>query len=271
MHNHIVKGKYKAVFSDIDGTLLTSKHKVTNDTKKKIEKINQDGVPFILVSARMPKGMIEIRNEIGEANPMISYSGAYVVDGEGKALYSVSVDPKAAYEIAGIIEKEAPEVAVSIYTEDSWLVKDVKHPHIELEMFITGVQAEEVDFTDEKYFQMVHKILCIGTSEEIDELETNLVARFPEIRIYKSKPTYLEIMSMEASKSGAIRILQDIFDIKQEEIIAFGDAQNDIDMLEYAGVGIAMENAAEEVKEAADCITVTNDEEGVLKALDLAF
>ena len=71
--------KYKAVFSDIDGTLLNSKHQIPESTKEKIKQINENGIPYVLVSARMPKGMTAIRAELGAKSPMICYSGALLL------------------------------------------------------------------------------------------------------------------------------------------------------------------------------------------------
>lgn len=97
------KGKYKAVFSDIDGTLLNTSHQIPEKTKNKIQKINQEGIPFVLVSARMPKGMTEIRKELGAKSPMICYSGALVVDENDKPLYSVSLKKDEAIELCKTI------------------------------------------------------------------------------------------------------------------------------------------------------------------------
>ena len=83
--------KYKAVFSDIDGTLLNSKHQIPENTRKKIKQINQNGIPYVLVSARMPKGMTAIRAELEAKSPMICYSGALVVDEEDHPIYSVAM------------------------------------------------------------------------------------------------------------------------------------------------------------------------------------
>ena len=235
--------KYKAVFSDIDGTLLNSKHQIPENTRKKIKQINQNGIPYVLVSARMPKGMTAIRAELEAKSPMICYSGALVVD-----------------------EEDHP-----IYTNDEWLVKDKKEYWAAQESDITGVIPQEVSFEDEEVYKEVHKVLCMGDKEDIAALEQQLVKEFPQIRIYRSKDTYLEIMSMKASKSDAIHMLKDHFHVKQEEIMAFGDNFNDIDMIRYAGLGVAMGNAADEVKQAADIVTDINDNEGERQILDKYF
>ena len=91
--------KYKAVFSDIDGTLLNSKHQIPENTRKKIKQINQNGIPYVLVSARMPKGMTAIRAELEAKSPMICYSGALVVDEEDHPIYSVAMPQEVAMKL----------------------------------------------------------------------------------------------------------------------------------------------------------------------------
>lgn len=263
--------KYKAVFSDIDGTLLNSKHQIPTATKNKIQQINQNGIPYVLVSARMPKGMTNIRAELGAKSPMICYSGALVVNEEDKPIYSVTISKEDAKNLCKKIQKINVNISISIYTNDEWLVENKEEYWAAQESEITGVIPKEVSFDDERVYKEVHKILCMGNKEEIAQLEQQLIKEFPEIRIYRSKDTYLEIMSMKASKSDAIHMLKNHFHVEREEIIAFGDNFNDIDMFQYAGLGVAMGNASDEVKQAADIVTDINDNEGERQILDQYF
>lgn len=271
MEGCIEKGIYKAVFSDIDGTLLNTSHRIPELTKRKIQDMNQNGIPFVLVSARMPKGMREIRNELGAQSPMICYSGALVVDEKDHPIYSVALGKEEAKQLCDVIKEKNREISVNIYSNDLWMVEDIEEFWVKQEMEITGVGAKEVSFEDFSVFEEVHKILCMGEAEDIARLEQDLKQQFPEIRIYRSKDTYLEIMSMRASKSDAVHMLEQRFEIQREESVAFGDNFNDIDMIEYAGFGVAVGNAMAEVKDAADYVTDTNDNEGLRKVLDQCF
>ena len=266
-----MKKQYKAVFSDIDGTLLNSKHQIPTATKNKIQQINKQGIPYVLVSARMPEGMTNIRAELGAKSPMICYSGALVVDEDDKPIYSVALPKESAWKLCKRIQELDPKISISIYTNDEWMVEDKEEYWVAQETEITGVIPKEVSFEDEEVYKEVHKILCMGYKEDIAQLEHQLIKEFPEIRIYRSKDTYLEIMSMKASKSDAIHMLKNHFDVERGEIIAFGDNFNDIDMLQYAGLGVAMGNASDEVKQAADIVTDINDNEGERQILDKYF
>ena len=214
--------------------------------------------------------MREIRNELGAQSPMICYSGALVVDEKDHPIYSVALGKEEAKQLCDAIKEKNREISVNIYSNDLW-VEDIEEFWVKQEMEITGVRAKEVSFEDFSVFEEVHKILCMGEAEDIARLEQNLKQQFPQIRIYRSKDTYLEIMSMRASKSDAVHMLEQRFEIQRKESVAFGDNFNDIDMIEYAGVGVAVGNAMEEVKEAADYVTDTNDNEGLRKVLDQCF
>jgi Cof subfamily protein (haloacid dehalogenase superfamily) len=108
----------------------------------------------------------------------------------------------------------------------------------------------------------------MGKEEEIESLERSLKNDCSEeLTIYRSKPTYLEIMHHTVTKTYAIRFLQEKFNLEQNQIIAVGDNFNDIDMLQYAGLGVAMGNAPEQVKQIADEITSSNDDNGVAKVI----
>lgn len=271
MHKRIDKGIYKAVFSDIDGTLLNSSHKIPELTGKKIQELQNKWIPFVLVSARMPKGMTGIRAELGSECPMICYSGALVVNGAMEPVYSEYLPEEIAKDLCDMIKMDSRNIVLNIYSNDCWYVENLTNPWIKIEMDITGICAEEVSFQSGDIYKEVHKLLCMGEKEEIKALEEKLIQQFPDIRIYRSKDTYLEIMSMQASKSNAIRILEEKFQISSDEVLAFGDSHNDIDMLEHAGLGVAMGNADDEVKAAADMVTDSNDQEGLRKILELAF
>lgn len=264
-------GKYKAVFSDIDGTLLDSKHTILPDTKQKIREIDREGIPFILVSARMPKGMTGIRDELGIRRPMVCYSGALVVDEKGETMFDRNIEYPIAERVYQSIRKENINISFNLYSGDRWIVPGQCDPWVRQESLITGVHPETGDFTDPAVFQDVHKILCMGEPEKILCLEKILTEQFPELRAYRSKDTYLEIMSEQASKSNAVFLLEEYFGISRQEIMAFGDGYNDIDMLLYAGLGAAMGNASGEVKKVADIVADTNDREGLKKILDEHF
>ena len=98
--------EYKIIFSDIDGTLLNNENQVPEETIEELRRLDSQGVPFVLVSARMPKGMRPIREELGIHAPMVCYSGGLVLDPDDQEIYSCLLDLDLACEIKSLVAKE---------------------------------------------------------------------------------------------------------------------------------------------------------------------
>ncbi|HEY5524911.1 MAG TPA: Cof-type HAD-IIB family hydrolase, partial [Clostridium sp.] len=228
---------------------------------------NEKNIPVILVSARMPKGIKFLQRELEIDQPIICYSGALILDKDGKMLSKEFINVLDFEEIYKLVVKY--NIHISLYKDDEWYIEEMDC-WAKQESEITNIIPEITDFNEliglwKKEGTGPNKILCMASPDKIILLKENIKAS--DLNIYPSKPTYLEIMPTNASKTSAINCLQKKFDIKKAEIIAMGDNYNDIDMLEYAGLGIAMGNAPEDVKKHANDVTLTNDEDGVAEAL----
>ncbi|WP_068621305.1 Cof-type HAD-IIB family hydrolase [Paenibacillus tuaregi] len=267
--------RYKMIFSDIDGTLLNSNHEITPGTKEAVQLLKQKGVPFVLVSARMPVGILPLLEELGMNEPLVCFSGALVLgaagqNGSREVLHTKAMEPQDVKGIYALISNKFSDISFSAYNKDHWFVLSLDDEWVIQEQEITGTDAQPFNFNHDTP-PFIHKLLCMGHPEAIASLETELKIRYPEITIYKSKPTYLEVMASHVLKSSAIDILTRAYGVTREEIIAFGDNYNDIDMLQFAGLGVAMGNAPDEVKAAADVITSSNDEDGLKAVLEMYF
>jgi Cof subfamily protein (haloacid dehalogenase superfamily) len=259
---------FKMICLDIDGTLLNSKHEISKEVKDVINvAVNERNIPVILVSARMPKGITFLQKELGIKQPIICYSGALILDNDNKALSKEFIDVFNLEQIYNLASQH--NIHISLYKDDEWYIEELDY-WAKQESEITNIIPTATDFKE--LIEMwknegtgPNKILCMADPNKITLLKEG--TRTIDLNIYPSKPTYLEIMPSKASKTFAISILQNKFNIDKSEIIAIGDNYNDIDMLEYAGLGIAMGNAPEDVKKHADDVTLTNDEDGVAAAL----
>lgn len=266
----------KLVFSDIDGTLLNSSHQISETTRQAVHCLSQKGVPFILVSARMPGSIFPLQRELGICDPLVCYGGALILgarksDAPRNVLFNISIETKTLLDIYDLACKRFPDVSVSAYSLDEWLVPAPDNAWIVQEQAIAGTPAHLSHFVDdhmEKDFPSINKVLCMGPPPMIDSLEKALIDSKINAAFYKSKPSYLEIVDKSASKSSAANLLAEHDHIKREEIMAFGDNFNDIDLLRFAGVGVAMGNAPDEVKAAADMTTVSNDQDGIKIVLE---
>lgn len=263
---------FKMVCLDIDGTLLNSQHEITDKVKDTIKVIaNEKKIPVILVSARMPKGIVFLQKILEIQEPIICYSGALILDKDNNVLANEFIDVSKFEEVYKLVEKY--NIHMSVYKADEWYIKEMDY-WAKQESEITNITPNIVDFEDLIQLWKTkgtgpNKILCMANPNEISLLKESINS--DGLNIYPSKPTYLEIMPNRTSKTSAINCLQRKLIIQQEEIIAIGDNYNDIDMLKYAGLGIAMGNAPDEVKKCANCVTLTNDEDGVAEALKKIF
>ncbi|AGK96179.1 Cof-type HAD-IIB family hydrolase [Clostridium pasteurianum] len=260
--------KIKMICLDIDGTLLNSKHEISERTKEVIKiASNEREIPVILVSARMPKGILFLQEELEIEQPIICYSGALILDKSSNIL-SKNIIP--AHNLERLYKLVCNEkVHMSLYKDDEWYIEKMDY-WAKQESDITNITPIIASFNEliklwKEYETGPNKILCMAESDEINLLKGKV--KDYDLNIYPSKPTYLEIMPKEASKTSAISVLKEKFGIDRDEILAMGDNYNDMDMIEYAGLGIAMGNAPDKVKRCANKIALTNDEDGVAEAI----
>jgi len=257
---------YKAVFSDIDGTLLNSQHQITPKTEEAIKNVLKQGIPFIPVSARPPYAIMPYTEQLGAQHGMICYSGALILDKNLTALYSVILAPQDLQKLNALLADFA-HLSISYYAGLDWFCNDVNNDWIKQESEITGLSAKSMqdNLTD------VHKILVMGSAEEIQRVELVLKQALPHLSIQRSKDEYLEIMNPAATKAKAIQFMAQHLSISAEQVIAFGDNFNDLDMLQYAGLSIAMGNAPDAIKQVAKEVTATNNEDGIALVLNRVF
>lgn len=263
--------KFKMICLDIDGTLLNSESKISLNTKEIIRLVvNEKKIPVILVSARMPKGILFLQKELNIVQPIICYSGALVIDDKNNTLLNITIplaDVNQVYKLAKQIG-----VHISLYKDDSWYIEGMDG-WARQEGEITNITPDVVSFIDlfNVWYQEgtgPNKILFMAEPSKIKLFNTKIKElNSSNLNFYPSKPTYLEIMSSNASKPLAIEFLCLKFDVQKSEVIAIGDNYNDISMIEYAGIGIAMGNAPDKVKQYANYITLSNDEDGVAEAI----
>ena len=254
----------RIVFSDIDGTLLTDDKRVTEKTEQAVKGLVQQGIPFVLVSARMPEAIYPITEAMGVKIPLISYSGALVLTEEGETLYSLTMKAEHAAAFLEAVEAHFPQATVNYYAGHHWYVKDTSNPRVALEMMITGAVAERRSFADcLAGGTLPHKILLMMEPADCERAERELQALFPALNIVRSAPHLLEIMDASVNKASGIEVMLKHFGLEASDALSFGDNYNDLEMLRYTGASVAMGNAPQPVKEAAGIVTTSNEEDGI--------
>lgn len=256
----------KIVFSDVDGTLLNSGHKITPLTLQSIEKLHAKGIPFVIISARSPSGIYPILRTYGFKVPVIAYSGALILDEDKNVLYHKGMEKPAARKIIEFIEENHFDMTWSVYSLDEWIVKDKSDPRIIEEERIVKAQSVQGS-VDTAADARISKILCICNPAEILEIEEKLKDAFPEHSIVKSADFLLEIMEKDVTKAAAVRLLCSRWGISLSAAVAFGDNYNDAEMLETVGNGFLMANAPADLKRRIRLHTRDNNQDGIFHAL----
>ncbi len=260
---------YSIVFLDIDGTLLDSRHQVMPCTHSCLQSLHRRGVPIVLCSARPPKGVNLVARQVGVQGPMACYNGGLIFDENSTILRDVGIDLRLAMDFKRFVSERFPELVVSAYLYDVWLSEDPQHPQIQQEAEIS--QCIPLKGSLEQVVSAAshaHKLLCMGDAMRIRALQKEVEQYFPQLKALRSKATYLEILPQESTKCSAVQVLLDHYGLSAKQAVAFGDSDVDVDMLQYCGLGVAMGNAPRQVKEAADYVTASNDQEGVYIALN---
>lgn len=259
---------YSIVFLDIDGTLINHRHEVSANTRRLLNRLERQGIPVVLCSARSPAGIETVQRQAGLNGPMACYGGSLILDRERSILSDEGFSGETALRFKQLVRERFPSLTSSAYIYNIWLVDNAEDPMVRRDAEkhrcepVAGELASAVQTASH-----VHKMLCAGPPGEIARLEREASPLFPQLRLIRSDPEYLEILKEGMSKCTAVEKLQVHYHLRREEIVACGDQFVDLEMLQYAGLGIAMGNAPEQVKAAADRVTASNDEEGVYIAL----
>lgn len=258
---------YKIVFSDVDGTLLNSKHELLPRTRSSIKLLQEQGIPFVIISARSPSGIYPIQEAYDFRSPIISYSGALILDENRTVLYSRGMSHAIASQVIAFIEENQFDCSWNIYSGDRWIVKNKQDPRVIREETIVHAESAEGTIGLLSDQEEIGKILCMCNPDKTLAIERKLKEAFPMLSIVKSSDILIEIMQQGITKSSAVKELCKLWKIPLEQAVAFGDHYNDVEMLETVGMPFLMGNAPQELKERFANVTAGNDEDGIYQGL----
>jgi len=254
--------KYKLMAVDIDGTLLNSRNELTWKTKFAIRQAVERGLIFTICTGRSIQGVQPIIKELGIDLPFITYNGAMIVMGKSREiLYEKKLSPEDSIAIIDLGLKF--DTTVVAWVDNKLFVNKLNE---RAESYSKLNNTPAVQFTDPREIieDGATKILWYDTAENINRFEKEMEEYLGDtVNFHTSQPVFLEFVNKEATKANAMEALGRYFNVTREEMIAVGDGYNDISMLCYAGLGVAMGNAPEEVKKIAGYVTCSNDNDGV--------
>lgn len=259
---------YQLIAIDLDGTLLNEKGVISEENKKAIASAEAAGVKVVIVSGRSYASTKQFIKELSLPNLTVSLNGAYIHDpGDDSLVESYPIQEELSQAL--LLDLEPYQAHVNFYHGERLLCQ-ADSELIQHYAKVNRIDYELVDSLVEfNRTAKAGKLLLIDENDKLMEIKDLLTERYGDrLHILFSQATYLEVFDKNTSKGVAILKVAERYGIRPEEIIALGDNENDISMIRCAGMGIAMGNALETVKQQADFVTLTNEENGVAYAIN---
>lgn len=263
---------YKLILTDVDGTLISDDQKITPLTKQALQKADAMGVKVVICTGRFPAGIAHFRQELG-FEPIYSCLNSALIK-DGSQYLNLRLFPKDLYcEVMSIIYDVMDTIIV--FAEDSYAIKASDESWALQNSIYRGKEGIRVDLRDIELVKRslrspILKILVKDNNiEKVDRYFRMINEKLSDLGTFvKSMPNNIEINSKGLDKGLSVDILCRHFGLSKDQVIAFGDFDNDIEMIKSAGLGIAMGNASKKLLEVADYVTDTNNNDGIAKALD---
>ncbi len=256
----------KLIATDIDGTILRWGLDFTPALQVCIKDLTQRGIKVVLVTGRMHCAAMPVARKLELNTPIISYQGGLIKDFNNNTLYQKNLDEKYAIEVINWARKN--KIHINLYLDDKLYVEE------DNEIVKAYTDGKFVDYTvcnfDDLEIKNVNKILAIDlhNPDKVTGWVNELKQKYPQLFIVKSTPYFCEIGNGEAKKSLGLKFLCDMWGINQDEVLTIGDQDNDIDLVQAGGIGVAMGNGTPQLKECADFITDTVENDGFVKAVE---
>lgn len=261
----------KVLVLDIDGTLTNSQKQISPATRQGIQNILQRGHKVILASGRPTPGMRRYEKELElekYGGYLLSFNGGRIVECRtGEIVYQRTLPLSIIPSLYGFTKDNG--CGLLTYFGDRIISAFEPDEYVQLESRINGMEIKVVE-NFKKYVDFdINKCLLTAPPEAAPDLEKQLQEKYRgQVSVYRSEPFFIEIMPQNVDKATSLDRMLETVGLTREDAICCGDGFNDISMIKYAGVGVAMGNAQPAVKEAADYITGTNDEDGLVQVID---
>ncbi|MGL5087035.1 MAG: Cof-type HAD-IIB family hydrolase [Clostridium sp.] len=271
--------KYKLICIDMDGTLLDNNHEVSADNIKALKKASELGINIAITTGRIYASAKYYSNLIGINAHIITANGASIVDNiNGDTVYTNTIPSDILSGVANIVAKY--NLKINFTTSDTiFTAYEVPETHLYKIMNKSVSDDLKVKFIT---FDNIHKgiskfdgnvLKCIIIEDtDIESLKlarAEITESFGDfLHIVSSGPNNVEIMQKESSKGNAAKKLSEKFGLTKDEVMCIGDSENDLSMIQFAGLGVAMDNSMDILKSDANYITKSNNESGVAFAIE---
>lgn len=263
--------KYKLLVLDLDGTLTNSKKNIPRKTRETLIKAQERGIKIILASGRPTYGVVPLANELrlNEFGGFIlSYNGGEVINWQTQEVLSKKILNSEVLPYLYTCAKEF-NFPIITYQHENILTEYPDDIYVHKEAFLNKMKIKKVDNFLEAVTFPVAKCMIVGESTSLAVLEKKMQKQLKtRMEVYRSEPYFLELVPKGIDKAQSLALLLENTGMSREEMMACGDGFNDLSMIKFAGLGVAMANAQDVVKENADFITLSNEEDGVAYAVE---
>ena len=265
--------QYRFLVLDLDGTLTNSQKVITPRTKEVLMRAQEKGVCLVLASGRPTHGIVHLAEEL-ELNKyggyILAFNGAKIIEVHGmKTVFDQHIERKYYREIIDFSKEYGVDILT--YQGDEILLTNKENPYAKIEARITGMTLRQEDDLEKAIQEDVPKFILLGNGDDayLADVEQKMKDKFQEnLSISRSEAFFLEVMAKGIDKAKSLERLLEIKNATKEEMIVCGDGYNDLSMISFAGLGVAMGNAVDGVKNVADYVTLSNDEDGVAKVVE---
>jgi len=262
------KKQYKMIVLDMDDTLLADDHTISEENKEMIFKAQEKGVYVVLASGRPTSAMTAYAKELKMDfynSFMISFNGAVITDLKtDKILFEQTLSKEQIHELYDYSLESKTHIITYVNDE---IVSETESEYIDIEKNITGLKHNVVNsFKDEVQSNAI-KCILLEEPSYLKTVEDDLKLKMPHLSICMSKPFFLEVAQQGIDKAYSLRKLAEKLDIDQSEIIAVGNAGNDLTMIEYAGLGVWVDNVTPELRDRGDVVVASNNDHGVAEVI----
>jgi len=261
----------KMLALDLDGTLTNSKKEISDKNVEYIHKAQEAGVSIILASGRPVIGIKSVADRLNlwkSGGYILAYNGGQIIDClKGKDLLKKTIPSEFNHDICEIINRY--KVYPLTYNDIGVICENSTDKYVKREAYNNGIDVIKVGSLEREVSEPVVKFMVVGKPEELNKAYNYLKILFEgKLNVFFSEPYFLEITPLGIEKASALENLSNMLGYTSINMMACGDGLNDIPMLQYAGISVAMENAYEETKKYADFISYSNENDGVALAID---
>lgn len=269
--NSKLRMKYKMIVLDLDGTLTNNKKEITPRTKEALMKAQAKGVKIVLASGRPTYGIMPLAEELElkkNGGFILAFNGGKIIDcSDCRTIFEQKLDET----LVPLLYHAAKEAGMQIltYQGEGIAATDKNDKYVQEEARINKMPVEEYDDFLQQLVYPVNKCLIVGDPAPLHQLEVKLKKELEgRMDVYRSADYFLECVPLGIDKARSLDRLITTLGITKEEVIACGDGYNDLSMINFSGLGVAMSNAADDIKAQADYVTLSNEEDGIAHVVD---